>query len=206
VRHSPISGVSDQPSTLPLFASLCGSGSLLTETRRGNLMRKIFIAIVGVVAIATAGSAIAAGMDAASATLKDPEGNEVGSVELRAVPSGVLLHVEIDGLPAGAHAFHVHAVGKCEPPFESAEGHFNPGEKQHGLMNPAGPHAGDMPNIHVPDSGELEIEILTTGLSLDESLFDADGAAIIVHEGSDDYESDPAGHAGPRIACGVIEQ
>ena len=65
-------------------------------------------------------------------------------------------------------------------------------------------HAGDMPNIHVPASGALEIEVLNTLLRLDDALFDEDGAAIVIHEGPDDYVTDPAGAAGPRIACGVI--
>lgn len=65
-------------------------------------------------------------------------------------------------------------------------------------------HVGDMPNIHVPASGELEIEVLNPRLKLDYSLFDDDGAAIVIHEGPDDYMTDPAGAAGPRVACGVI--
>jgi len=143
---------------------------------------------------------------AASATMKDPSGNAVGTVELTQLPSGVLLHAKFEGLMPGTHAFHVHAVGKCEPPFTSAGGHYNPGGAKHGLLAEEGPHAGDMPNIHVPDSGMLEIEVLNTFLTLDEKLFDSDGAAIVIHEGPDDYKTDPAGAAGPRIACGVIQQ
>jgi superoxide dismutase, Cu-Zn family len=109
-------------------------------------------------------------------------------------------------LPAGDHAFHIHAVGKCvAPDFKSAGGHYNPEEDQHGIMNEAGPHAGDMPNIHVPESGQLHIEVLNQMVSLD-GLFDEDGSAIVIHEGPDDYTSDPAGDAGSRISCGVIEK
>ncbi len=143
---------------------------------------------------------------AASAAMKDPDGNAVGTVELKEVPSGVLLHAKFDGLMPGTHAFHVHAVGKCEPPFKSAGGHYNPDDAKHGLLAEAGPHAGDMPNIHVPESGMLEIEVLNTRLALDDALFDSDGAAIVLHEGPDDYQTDPAGAAGSRIACGVIQQ
>ena len=75
---------------------------------------------------------------------------------------------------------------------------------KHGFDSAEGMHAGDMPNIHVPDSGVLEIEVLNTLLKLDATLFDADGAAIVIHDGPDDYASDPAGAAGSRIACGVI--
>jgi Cu-Zn family superoxide dismutase len=73
-------------------------------------------------------------------------------------------------------------------------------------MNPEGPHAGDMPNLHVPADGKLSIEVLnpTVTLSADSALLDEDGAALVIHAGSDDYKSDPAGNAGDRIACGVI--
>jgi Cu-Zn family superoxide dismutase len=142
--------------------------------------------------------------DEAVAVMMDPDGKEVGKVTLVAVPSGVLLAVDLTAVPSGDHAFHIHAVGKCEAPdFKSAGGHFNPEEDEHGLMNEAGPHAGDMPNIHVPGNGKLRIEVLNQMVSLG-GLLDEDGSAIVIHEGPDDYETDPAGDAGPRIACGVI--
>jgi Cu-Zn family superoxide dismutase len=155
----------------------------------------------------TAGLALAtpASADAATAVLKDPDGKEVGKVTLTAVPTGVLLDVDLTALPPGDHAFHIHAVGKCEAPdFKSAGGHFNPEEDEHGLMNEAGPHAGDMPNIHVPEDGKLRIEVLNQMVFLSDGLFDVDGSAIVIHEGPDDYVSDPAGDAGARIACGVV--
>ena len=142
--------------------------------------------------------------DQATAILQDPDGKEVGKVTVIAVPTGILLDADLTALPPGTHAFHIHETCKCEAPdFKSAGGHFNPEEDQHGLMNQAGPHAGDMPNIHVPESGRLRIEVLNQMTNLD-GLFDEDGAAIVIHEGPDDYKSDPAGHAGARIACGVI--
>ena len=112
------------------------------------------------------------------------------------------------GVPAGEHAFHVHAVGKCEPPFTSAGGHFNPASKKHGMEAAEGSHAGDMPNLFVPASGELTVEIANPMISLAKgqpnSVFDADGSALIIHAGADDYKTDPTGNAGDRIACGVI--
>jgi len=142
----------------------------------------------------------------ASAELKDANGTSVGTVTLHAVPHGVLLRANFTALPEGPHAFHVHAVGDCTPPFASAGGHYNPGGAKHGLTADEGHHAGDMPNLHVPASGALEIEVFNASLRLDDALFDADGAAIVVHEGPDDYASDPAGNAGGRIACGVIRR
>ena len=153
-------------------------------------------------AVATVQTAAAA--DTARAAMADVHGKSVGEVALARTPHGTLLHARLTGLPAGAHAFHVHTVGKCEPPFKSAGGHFNPHGVKHGILAEDGVHAGDMPNIHVPASGALEIEVLNTFMELDEHLFDDDGAAIVIHEGPDDYRTDPAGAAGPRIACGVI--
>jgi Cu-Zn family superoxide dismutase len=89
--------------------------------------------------------------DTASTVLKDASGKEIGKAELTDTPNGVLIKLTLDGVPPGEHGFHVHETGKCEPPdFKSAGGHFNPEKTQHGILNTEGPHAGDMPNVHVP--------------------------------------------------------
>jgi len=142
----------------------------------------------------------------ASASLKNTNRISVGDVALRQMPHGVLLEARLNDLPPGIHAFHIHEVGECIPPFDSAGGHYAPAGASHGFMSEDGPHVGDMPNIHVPESGELRIEIWHSRLALNETLFDDDGASIVIHEGPDDYATDPAGNAGPRIACGVIEE
>jgi Cu-Zn family superoxide dismutase len=157
------------------------------------------------VAVVTSSPALAA--DTASAILKDKDGKEIGQVALTRTQDGVLINVTLTSVAPGEHAFHIHAVGKCEAPdFKSAGPHFNPDQTKHGVMNPEGPHSGDMPNLHVPDSGKLQVEILNTLVSLDEdaALLDEDGSALIVHAGADDYKTDPAGNAGDRIACGVV--
>jgi len=140
----------------------------------------------------------------AMAHLKNAEGESVGTVEFRKSPFGTMLHARLAFLPAGIHAFHVHETGECVPPFKSAGGHFNPDASGHGLMDADGRHAGDMPNIHVSASGIVNVEIFNDSVRLDEKLFDSDGAAVVIHQGPDDYRTNPAGAAGPRIACGVI--
>jgi Cu-Zn family superoxide dismutase len=156
-------------------------------------------------ALASAGTASASEHEA-SASLSNADGGNVGSVTLTETPNGTLVHAKLEGLPPGTHAIHVHAVGECEPPFKSAGGHFDPEDNSHGFLSEDGMHAGDLPNIHVPNSGALEVEMLATEVALDDELFDDDGAAIVIHEKADDYKTDPAGDAGDRIACGVIER
>jgi superoxide dismutase, Cu-Zn family len=146
----------------------------------------------------------------AKAALKDKDGNDVGSAILTQTPAGVLIALSVKGLPAGEHAFHVHGIGKCEPSFMSAGGHFNPDKKKHGILAPEGAHAGDMPNLHIPTSGELVVEVLNGAVTLEKgrpnSLFGPEGTALIIHAGKDDYKTDPTGEAGGRIACGLVDQ
>lgn len=146
----------------------------------------------------------------ATAELKNREGQTIGRARLTATPNGVLVRVNLDKASAGEHAFHIHQTGKCEAPaFTSAGGHFNPGNKAHGFMDAKGPHAGDLPNIHVGTGGSLAFEYLAHGVTLGsdaKGLLDADGAAIVIHAKPDDYRTDPAGAAGDRIACGVVQK
>lgn len=145
----------------------------------------------------------AVGAASARAELKDERGTKVGEAMLQDSADGVKISAAFTDLRPGPHAFHVHAVGKCEAPFESAGDHFNPTGKQHGRDNPRGPHAGDMPNIEVASSRRATIDIVLKNVSLS-AMLDADGASLVVHENGDDYKTDPAGNAGRRIACGVI--
>ena len=154
-------------------------------------------------------STLSTAAQSAKATLKDKDSKDVGSATLSQTPAGVLIALSVKGLPAGEHAFHIHGVGKCEPPFTSAGGHFNPEKKKHGMMAPDGPHAGDMPNLHIPAGGELVVEVLNGAVTLEKgkpnSLFGPEGTALIIHAGKDDYKTDPTGEAGGRIACGLVE-
>ena len=146
----------------------------------------------------------------AAAELIDIQGKTVGYATLVEGPDGVEIAVQVHDMPQGLHGFHIHAVGKCETPdFKSAGGHFNPFGKKHGLKNPEGSHAGDMPNLLVGPDGTASEVVLAPQESLGpgkNSLFGPDGTALVIHAGTDDQMTDPAGDAGARIACGVIKR
>jgi Cu-Zn family superoxide dismutase len=145
---------------------------------------------------------------AVSAKLKNAKGADVGQAELRQTPKGILLRVQLKSLPPGTHAMHVHETGRCDAPdFKSAGAHFAPGGSEHGFLDARGPHAGDLPNVHIGTTGESTFELFVPQLTLGtgaHSLLDGDGSALVIHADADDYHADPGGDAGNRIACGVI--
>lgn len=148
----------------------------------------------------------------ATAKMAGADGADNGTVTFTQTKSGVLhIIVEMTNLAPGSHGLHIHEKGACDAAggFESAGGHYA-GGKEHGINNANGPHPGDLPNVHVGGNGVLKAEFFTTQLSLGEGganpLLDSDGSAVILHAEPDDYASGPAGHAGKRIACGVVEQ
>ena len=141
--------------------------------------------------------------------MKDAKGASVGTITIRQHKDGVRMHLMLNGLPPGVHAFHVHETASCvAPDFKSSGGHFNPTHAHHGLKNPAGPHAGDMENIKVGPGGNSNQIVDDPRVTLEpgkpNSLFANGGTALVIHAKADDMMSDPAGNAGARIACGVI--
>jgi Cu-Zn family superoxide dismutase len=136
--------------------------------------------------------------------LVNASAQSIGTVRAWQTAGGVSFRISATGLPHGLHGLHVHAVGRCDPPdFTSAGAHWNPAGKQHGMNNPAGPHAGDLPNVEVAANGVLNATVTLAGASM-ASLLDADGAALVIHASPDDYKTDPSGNSGARIACAVI--
>lgn len=144
----------------------------------------------------------------ATASFIDAEGNDAGAATLTDTPHGVLIELGASGLPEGMWVgFHIHENGVCEAEggFETAGGHFNPADAEHGYKAEGGPHAGDMPNQHVADDGSLQAHVFNPWVRLDEGDAPIRGKALMIHGHADDYASQPSGDAGDRIACAVIE-
>lgn len=162
---------------------------------------------VAAMTIAASGYAFAFG-ETATATLKLAGGADSGTVTFTEGSAGVLLKFALKGLPPGAHAAHIYEKGVCDGDFSSAGAIHNPLGAKHGYLAEEGPMAGDLPNVYAAADGSIATELLSPAISLsteaEDGLFDSDGAAIVILEKADDYETDPDGGAGKRIACGVI--
>ncbi len=175
------------------------------ETRRALLLGTVFLASLAVPAAAQQPSP-----PQASASFIDAQGNSIGTAKLTQTTNGVLIELDVRGLPPGEHGFHIHEKGSCDPAtkFASAGGHYALG-KPHGYMTAGGPHPGDLPNQYVGADSVLHAQVFDANVTLGSgqgTLLGPDGTALIIHAGKDDYTSQPAGNSGDRIACGVIKK
>ena len=177
------------------------------------LRRRVAIVAGPVLAVLLATSVAAdPGERQAGGTFVDATGSVVGWLVLNEDRRGdVHVNVHVKGLAPGLHGIHIHAVAACGPTFAAAGGHYNPLGQQHGLDNPAGPHAGDLPNLVVNDDGVGRLAARTDRVTITAgpaTLFDADGSAFIIHANTDDQVTDTGpsgpGGSGARIACAAV--
>jgi superoxide dismutase, Cu-Zn family len=157
------------------------------------------------------GAGIAPGVAEGGAVVElvDRSGQRTGGARLEDTPQGVRISIRVTGLSEGEHGLHFHEAGRCDPPdFQSAGGHFAPHGRQHGFENPAGPHAGDLPNLRANAQGVADTSFVAASVRLNatqpEGLLRQGGTALVVHARRDDYRTDPSGDSGDRIACGVV--
>lgn len=132
---------------------------------------------------------------------------DIGTVTLTETPGGLLVSIDLKNLPEGWRALHIHSAGDCSDHtdhFQKAGGHAAREGQEHGFMSDKGPHAGDLPNIYVGKDGTVKADFYTNLITAAE-LADEDGSAMMIHADADDYTSAPAGNAGTRLACGVVE-
>lgn len=173
-----------------------------------RIYRTILLVVFAIAILAAGASAASANAPQAAAILRDASGDVVGFAYFTEDGTGrVHVNVHAKGLTSGLHGIHIHAVGACSPTFAAAGGHHNPLGHQHGLENPAGAHAGDLPNLVVNRAGIGHLNAVTERATLSAgaaTVFDADGSALIIHAGPDDQATDPTGNSGGRVACGVI--
>lgn len=182
----------------------------------GKMNVQNILAALGLIAIASCApetqnardTAVATPATLATATISDSAGANVGLASIIKAGDALSLKVTLSGMPVGEKALHFHTKGACDAPdFKSAGGHLNPAEVSHGKLSETGPHLGDFPNIVIADDGLADIALPIAGTPQEAAghILDEDGTAIMIHAGPDDYKSDPAGAAGPRIACGIFE-
>jgi Cu-Zn family superoxide dismutase len=172
-----------------------------------NAMRLLALFLL---AAGLAAPAAAASKARAAAKLIGLDGKPAGRASFQQTSHGVLIEIELSELQPGAHAIMIHTTASCDPKmlFTSAGPDFSSEPARlHGFLVKGGPRAGDLPNQFAAADGTLHASMITNAFSLGngkKSIFDRDGASIIVHAKADDYATQPDGNAGPRLACGTI--
>ncbi len=175
----------------------------LTETGSGRYLRSEIVGIDAPEPAPYRPSSVGA---TATARMMGADGSDMGTVTIEQGPWSLVIRARLQGLTEGGHGFHIHETGSCEPDFGAAGSHLNLGGHSHGELEGEGTHTGDLPNLFAGADGVGRADVFTDAATLDahapHTLFDADGSAIVIHAGPDDYRD--VASAGARVACGVI--
>lgn len=144
----------------------------------------------------------------AAADIRDRAGLPKAIATATQMGDAIRLQVTAADMPRGTYGAHIHMTGRCDASgFETAGGHWNPTNHQHGKDNPRGMHKGDLPNLLIGADGRGSMEVtipLASVAGAANRLLDSDGAALVIHAAADDFRTDPSGNSGARIACGVF--
>jgi superoxide dismutase, Cu-Zn family len=187
-----------------------GTMATILPTRHAGAFALGFVFVATMVIGSIVAAPCASAGEKATAKVIGGDGKDMGTIEFEETLAGVLITARLKGLPPGPHGFHVHDIGRCEPPFASSGKILNPLNAKHGLRHEEGPAMGDMPNLHVPAGGEVTAEVLNPFVTLapdaDGSLVRETGTSVIIRANADDHQSQPDGNSGAPIACGVIKK
>lgn len=168
-------------------------------------MRKLILFSITLLVLASCASTPSG--PSASATLSPTSGSTAsGTVMLAQLGDGsVKVTVDLSGVPAGIHGFHIHDKGDCGDNGNAAGGHFNPATTAHGAPSAEPHHAGDFGNVTADANGRVHTEFTTRSVTVEAGPNSAVGHAVILHANPDDLVTQPTGNAGARIACGIVQ-
>jgi Cu-Zn family superoxide dismutase len=166
------------------------------------------VALIAAYSLLAGCSSIGVRSPTASANLGPTKGNQVaGAVTFVQHGEKVVVDARVSGLTPGLHGFHIHEKGDCTAPdAASAGGHFNPHKEPHAGTDTAHRHAGDLGNLTADANGVAIYHVEVGGITLNTGPDSIIGRAVIVHANPDDLRTQPAGNAGPRLACGLISK
>ena len=138
------------------------------------------------------------------------DSNVTGTIIFSEDDDQVLMNAVFTGLTPGSHAIHLHEFSDCSSPDgKSTGGHWNPTFENHGAWgNETGFHRGDIGNFEADENGEATISFETDlwCINCDDETKNIIGKAVIVHQGQDDFVSQPSGAAGSRVSCAGLIQ
>ena len=157
----------------------------------------------------TAEEIMTADMKAVAVITQKSESGVAGTVTFTQGSEGneVMMDARISGLKPGSHAIHIHEYGDCSSDDgKSAGGHWNPTGMDHGKWGSDAYHKGDIGNLEADENGEVVMTMSTDEwcIGCEDSTKNILNRAIIIHEGADDFMTQPTGDAGGRVGCGTI--